>query len=311
MDDYEKERMEELNTMLAEHKVILPDGIQKTCLSGVRRPLVLHRGKPITKEQAIQLIVGEEPLFRRGNDERDCMFDPRGNRGVLKNIFYRRGYDWLSTWVHSDGTIGGNLIYLGKYPEIYDILPDYIHLAGKYPFLDMVVSYTSYNECCCYFCDGDRSGGCRDCGPYLGKIRRYKDADWNPDPDFEELYFRSWDTGHVRSDIGKDVELTIWIHEGKTEVLFGDKAKAKFVEYNKQYCSPEYDFMFSADLYSYKSNCICSKEFVEECFEYAGMPRSLCDKYVERDFISPFNTSAQVVTKDWIIEQYRTFISRG
>lgn len=68
-------------------------------LGNVRRPLVLVRGKPITVEQAKKLITGEEPLFGEGADcgcDR-CYFDPREGRGILKNIFYRRGYDWLST----------------------------------------------------------------------------------------------------------------------------------------------------------------------------------------------------------------------
>jgi len=75
-------------------------------LPDVHRPLVLYRGKPITREQAVQLITGEEPLFGAGSDNEDCCYEPREERGVLKSIFYRQGYEWLSTWVYSDGAIG-------------------------------------------------------------------------------------------------------------------------------------------------------------------------------------------------------------
>ncbi len=322
MEDYVAEEMAELAKLLKEHHVILLDGLRETSLPGVRRPLVLYRGKPITREQVIQLITGEEPLFGAGGDKEDCHYDPRGESGILKNIFHRQGYGWLSTWVYSDGTIGGNLIYGGKYPEIFEILPDYLNLAERYPFLDMVISYTIHDECCCYDCDAleecegyttmRRSAGCKykECIPYLDLISKYDNMEWNREPDFEELYFRSWDIGHIRHDVDSSVELTIWVHGGKTEVLFGDRARAKFTEYDKLYCSPEYDFMFSSGLYSSDLICICDKAFVGDCFEYLGKPRELCDEYVERGFISPFNESAQVVTKDWVISQYRAFISR-
>lgn len=289
-----------------------PDGIKDTKLAKVRRPLVLVRGKSIDVEQTMQVITGEEPLFEEVFGDEKLIFDPRKDRGVLKNIFYRKGYSWLSTWLYADGTIGGNLIHLGKYPELDEIVAPYSHLAYKYPFLDMVVSYTDYDENCCYFCDFDVYK-CRECKPYRSRIKKYcldESRPWNPKPSFEELYFRHWFNWHIRNDVDDAVELTIWIHDGKTEVLFGEKAADKFIEYNKLYCSKEYSFMFSSELYSYGLNCICSKPFVEDCFAYIGKPRSLCDEYVERGFISPFKEDAVVVTKDWVVSQYNKFIAR-
>jgi len=143
---------------------------------------------------------------------------------------------------------------LGKYPEIFEILPDYLHLAERYPFLDVVISYTTHDKCCCYGCDAleeceeyttmRRSADCKykECIPYLDLIFKYNNKEWNGKPDL---------------------------------------------------------------------TCICDKAFVGDCFEYLGKPRKLCDEYVERGFISPFNESTQVVTKDWVISQYHAFISRG
>lgn len=324
-DSYISEGMEELNELLNEYDVILPDGLQRTDLGNVRRPLVLFRGKPITREETIQLITGEEPLFFENSDERSKWYS-RGERGVLKNIFYRQGYSWLSTWVYTDGTIGGNLISLDKYPEIFEIIPDYIHLAGKYPFLDMVISYTLYNECCCFLCDG--FGGkdakkyreqctCRDCEKYIIKLEEYdrwKDGfsfvkKEKQKFDFEREYFQSWGTSHIRSDVAEQVELTIWIHNGKTEILFGDKAKNKFMEYNTLYSSPEYEFMFSSDLYQYDKTCICDRKFVEDCFEYMGRPRNFVEKCIACNSISPFHEPAIVVTRQWVTEQYNQYIA--
>ncbi|MCM1224987.1 MAG: hypothetical protein NC548_62105, partial [Lachnospiraceae bacterium] len=112
-------------------------------LSLVRRPLVLFRGKPITREQTMQLITGKEPLFSDNPDTDE--------RGVLKYIFYYSGFSWLSTWLYSDGTIGGNIIDHRKYLELDEFIPEYINLK-KYPFLDMVVSYTLCEENSCGYC---------------------------------------------------------------------------------------------------------------------------------------------------------------
>ena len=106
---------------------------------------ILFRGKPITEEETIQLITGEEALFQENCNRFD-------ERGVLKNIFTEKGYTWLSTWIYTDGTIGGNLISLEKYPEIYEILPQFLHLGEKYPFLDMVISYTDEDEKLLFSC---------------------------------------------------------------------------------------------------------------------------------------------------------------
>lgn len=301
-------------------------------ISNVRRPLVLIRGKPITSDQVKQLIIREEPLFGDCPESGKCWPDPRRGRGVLKNVFYRRGYDWLSTWAYSDGTIGGNLIHLGKYPKLNEFIPMYGDLSERYPFLDMVVSYTFFNESCCWLCnqkepeaewkemieeypeiakEGRGFCSCRDCEPYLEKIYYYKENFRYPECDFKEFYYRNWEFEHVRSDVGDFIGITIWIHDGRTEVLFGEEAGLKFNQYDDLYCAPEYAFMFGSSLYRYGKTCIYDKKFVEDCFAYMGKPKSLCDEYVKQGFLSPFQEKEIVVTKDWAIDKYKRFLSAG
>lgn len=318
--EYETEWSRNRRSLIKQYHITDYDEAVCTELNDVRRPLVLVRGKPISREQVMQLIVGEEPLFGKGSDNKDSWFDPRSDRGMLKNIFYRQGYNWLSTWVYTDGTIGGNLIHLGKYPELEDFLPMYADLAGKYPFLDMVVSYTLEDESCCGRCNVDSPTLfiplCKstDCIPYLDKIRTHsfsKTMRHSESFDFEALYYSFWSHSHVRSDVDDSVCLTIWIRDGHVEILFGNRAASKFNEYNSLYCAPEYAFMFSSSLYDYRHTCVCDKQFVENCFEFIEKPGSLCEEYEERGFISPFNENAIVVTKDWVISQYYTYIAAG
>jgi len=317
MDTYWEESMQGLKNFAEEYNIKEVDKDILAKLGNVRRPLMLVRGRPITVEQTKMLIAGEEPLFMDVAEGEKCWFDPRNERGVLKNIFYRQGYDWLSTWAYSDGTIGGNLIFPGKYPDWDELLPPYMHLGKKYPFLDLVIAYTTYDESCCFMCSLDFRPDekyigkckCRDCQPYLDKIAECSihscGRGYNRNPDFEELYYRSWGLAHVRNDVGDSVVLTIWIHDGVTDVLFGRKAADKFNEYNSLYCAPEYAFMFSSEMYRYDRTCICDKSFVEDCFEYAGKPKSLCDEYIAKGFISPFKEDTSVVTKEWVIRQYK------
>lgn len=55
--------MDELKELLREKHIVLPDGLKETRLENIRRPLVLFRGKPITEEEVMELITGEESLF--------------------------------------------------------------------------------------------------------------------------------------------------------------------------------------------------------------------------------------------------------
>ncbi len=317
----EKERHNSMQKLVDKYNIKEIDENALWEIRNTRRPLVLVRGKPVTVEQMVQLVAGEEPLFGEGPEhpsEREWALDPRTRGGILGNIFYRRCNFWIHPWVFSDGTIGGDLHSNIKYPELTEFLPDYMHLGEKYPFLDMVVSYTTYDERTCCRCgiindvwkkDGGENCKCKDCAPYLDRIRRCLGIRGDKlIPDFEEMYFGDWDEAHVRSDVGDSVVLTIWIHDGKTEVLFGNKAAVKFNEYNNLYCAPEYAYMFSYTLYYHEDNCVFDKKFIEDCFEYVGKPRSLCDEYIKREFIY-LNEKAIVVTKEWVINQYNKFIA--
>ncbi|MCI8661047.1 MAG: hypothetical protein HFG54_12530 [Lachnospiraceae bacterium] len=288
-------------------------------LSDVRKPLYLIRGKPITIEQVKELITGEEPLF--GKKKPFCFLEEKSETkdGLLGKIFYRDSHlDWLNSWVYTDGTIGGSFISSVKYPEPDEIaLYAYEEFAKKYPFLDMVIACTLNDQWPCFYCwitdrpyEGyDGPCRCRDCASHLEKIMFYDKKTHHSNPDFEELYYRDWSSWYIKSDIRDSVGLTLWIHDGQSEILCKDEARLKFHEYNTLYYKPEYAFMFASSLYRYKHTCICDKKFVEDCFAYIGKPKSLCDEYVEKGYILPFHEKDILVTKDWVTKQYNTYIA--
>lgn len=55
--------------------------------------------------------------------------------------------------------------------------------------------------------------------------------------EYSVMHLAEWMRKHELEEMEKmsreAVELTIWIHNGETEVLFGGKAVDKFNEYNK------------------------------------------------------------------------------
>ena len=82
IDILEKESLENMHKLAEEYNI--KDLDEDICmeLSGVRRPVVLVRGKPITVEQTMRLITGEEPLFGEDVNEKGWL-DPREGRGLL------------------------------------------------------------------------------------------------------------------------------------------------------------------------------------------------------------------------------------
>ena len=64
IQEHKMDEIFRLEEFLRWTQVVLPEGLQDTRLNGIRRPLILFRGKPITEVETIQLITGEEALFQ-------------------------------------------------------------------------------------------------------------------------------------------------------------------------------------------------------------------------------------------------------
>lgn len=114
----------------------------------VRRPYYRMRGKPVSKEQAFEIIrrsdnffyfyvdnIKEHPDFVRCID-----FD---NWVIMKN-------HTSMGWIHADGTIGVNGI-TQKYPEIETMLMEWIMFLLTFPYLDLVIGVTVCDEVLEYY----------------------------------------------------------------------------------------------------------------------------------------------------------------
>ncbi len=99
--------------------------------ASTRRPYYRMRGKPITEEQALEIMTRCEWM---NGDIGDINF-----RQITSNSWPRHG------WVMPDGTIGANAI-MSKYPTAEEIVEELYRWACEFPYLDLVIAITTIDE---------------------------------------------------------------------------------------------------------------------------------------------------------------------
>ena len=156
-DHYEVRIPAESVRKLSEIEVDMDDkAVMKAFPTNTRRPWYMVRGKSISREELKTILKLELRILRNPEliDEEvqpweyryltesslDCAI-PRENVSIH-----------ASGWIRATGEIGANLCCGTKYPEPYEELPEWLSYALHYPFLDMVVGFTYYDELPCYFC---------------------------------------------------------------------------------------------------------------------------------------------------------------
>ena len=161
-----------------------------------RKPYYRIRGKSVTEDQAIEII-------RRT----DWVIDHSEAAGP--DYVFTCGFDnsWLCSkqcetsgfgWAHPDGTIGTNWVITYKYPSIEDVFIDGLSIALAFPFVNMIIAITDWNEQPPYAWEDETD--------------KYEDEkDDNTYPDFAE-----------------NIEVGIWIHDNEIELLASVRARAKY-----------------------------------------------------------------------------------
>lgn len=123
-----------------EYEIIVPDGLEYD--GSVRRPYYRMRGKPVTKEQAFDIIRRTDRFFAEIDEIRHSdEFVSLGN--FSNHLIYKNFCSY--GWIHVDGTVGTNDI-TSKYPEIYEFIGECFELLRKFPYLDLVIAVTCWNE---------------------------------------------------------------------------------------------------------------------------------------------------------------------
>lgn len=184
-----------------EYEIIVPDDLDYD--GNVRRPYYRMRGKPVTKEQAFELIRRTDNFFAGINEIRysgDFVSAVNFSNHLIHKNHFPQGYGWI----HADGTVGTNGITY-KYPEMYEFIGEWFEKLRKFPYLDLVIGITCWNEL--------PNALWKD----LSNKAKCREMELN-----DELFFSG-------------VVLGIYIHDKTLEILTPKKAIRKYKEYAKRY----------------------------------------------------------------------------
>ncbi|MDE6588817.1 MAG: hypothetical protein K2K53_00430 [Oscillospiraceae bacterium] len=176
-----------------------------------RRPYFRVRGRPVTEEQAFEIIRRTDRswkpwglTYKKLKDEVWC--NDILNNHWLRNIPSPQG------WVRPSGQIGVNDCSGEKYPSertfVWSILP----LMIAFPYLDLMIGVTDWDEVPDYVWDamGDENQD----DESLIRQENY--------PDFEE-----------------HIIYGVWLHDGTMELMSPARAREKYAQYNTLYAGPD------------------------------------------------------------------------
>lgn len=111
----------------------------------IRRPFYYMRGKPVTEEQAFEIIRRTDDFFGdyrlSTHNHKDYLGGLNFYNCILKSDDCLQDYGWM----HINGEIGIDTT-TGKYPTADEILNEWIPRVIAFPYLDLIIALTYWNE---------------------------------------------------------------------------------------------------------------------------------------------------------------------
>ena len=223
-------------------EIIIDKGMDDydTC---VRRPYYRLRGKPVTEEQAFEIIRRTDDIFDWDIELPACS-DYIGTYHLRNFWFNRNHYPSDYGWIHRDGTLGGNGI-TDKYPEFDELIFEMLDLIQAFPYLDFVLAITNWNEMP------------HEVWEHISD--EFKNEEYNRKHMFEEF-----------EGFYDDLDIGFWVHDNTIEVLEPKRAAEKFKEYEEKYGVAEPSY-YSA-YYNMENKIIpCDVDYLKRCIEAYGL----------------------------------------
>lgn len=225
----------------------------------VRRPYFRMRGRPVTEEQAFDIIRRTDNFFHF--DMRIHGYPLEGlleGRFVLDNVWYSPDfYPHPRGWVRPDGIVGQNNI-TGRYPEESEFLASVLPLKEAFPYLDLMIAVTDWDECPGYVWD---------------LIRRSNDAYKAGDDDLYRKYDEEFERAISREDypdFPEHIVYGIWLHDDKIELMAPARAREKYLEYNRLYGGAD-EAIFTMDYYEEQGSTPADLDYLRRCIRSHGL----------------------------------------
>ena len=210
-------------------------------------PYYQMRGKPLTEEQTIDIISRTDGYFR-------YPFKSDNHVGTIN--FHIHWFDYTSPygWVHPDGIIGLN-DNATKYPDLEELLTEFLRYARAFPYLDLVVGITAWEG----MPDKKREilyPGWIDTPP-LFMVSKMK---------YDELKYMDCDEGEFLDNL----EIGVWLHDKKVEIMSPARTAEVYREYSKKYTVDDTRVYYDAYYNDFQPDII-TLDFLKKCLAKNGI----------------------------------------
>ena len=228
----------------------------------VRRPYFRMRGKPVTEEQAFDIIRRTDNFFSWDMD-RFHLKGLVGNRFLLSNVWVSPSFYPHSGWVRPDGIVGQNGV-TGKYPAEDEFLASILPLKEAFPYLDLMIAVTDWNEIPDYLWD------------LMEKSHEAENYDLHKKYHDE---FERMQTSEDYPDFPDHIVYGIWVHDDKVELMAPARAREKYLEYNRLYGGAD-EAIFTMDYYEKNNIHPVDFAYLQRCIRSYGLePDEVLAKY--------------------------------
>ena len=233
----------------------------------VRRPYFRMRGKPVTEEQAFDIIRRTDNFFRWDMRKYNLEGFLVSDRFLLDNLWYSPNfYPHPRGWVRPDGIVGQNGV-TGKYPAEDEFVASILPLKEAFPYLDFMVAITDWNEIPDYLWDlmekSHEAAERHDDNLY----RQYSD-------ELERLQ-----TSENYPDFPEHIVYGILVYDDKVELIAPERAREMYQKYNILYGGAD-EAIFTMDYYEKNNIHPVDFAYLQRCIRSYGLePDEVLAKY--------------------------------
>lgn len=241
-----------------------------------RRPYYRIRGPRVTEDQAFEIIRRTDSYFNCCKDS--PKYEEAGHiytQHISNNWFTENNSCSPEGWCHPNGIIGCNS-HSGKYPELDEYLWDLTGIAKAFPFLDMIMAVTDWNEI----------------PPYAWDILCGDDEDSTSDAFYMDY-----------PDFIENIQIGFWLHNGQLEILNPTRAQQVYREYEAKYSESNKNIYVSS---YYRDNNIFPANYDYLCkivASYGLDPNEQLKNYPWKDWLNG--------DPDWRQKLYKNIEKQG
>lgn len=229
----------------------------KEWVSGVRRPYYRLIGKPVTEEQALEIIArtdrfwsccADDKLFAKIRNHFIYTYTPM-NAYWFYNLFpTQNGFVKPNGNIYSDGITD-------KYPTVEELLEDFVNLAGAFPYLDFVMAVTLWEE--------------------------VPDKAWERISASERVPYRPWEVPEFWENFDNVIDIVFKVCNGRVSVLSEKTGREIYKEYEEKYLDKN-DMTFYDGYADEHQMLVCDEEYMRKMFAYYNLEGEEIEKYLRR-----------------------------